>query len=405
MRLFVALALGLSALDASAQTARPDANPEISLITFGPGEIYWERFGHNALLVRERSRDAATVYNYGIFDFNQKNFFLNFARGKMMYRVAEEPYSRALLPYAYEGRWAVQQKLALTPGQARELRDFLKWNLRPENVEYHYDYFIANCSTKVRDAIDSVLDGALRSQLEAQPAGTTYRREVTSLTAAESWLMLGMDVALGPAADVPVNVWEDAFVPMKLMNALRGVQIDDGKGGTRPLVAEEVSLLPQRADIESATPPNLRLPFALAGLLFAALVLGLSCVRSRKPARVAFSVLANAYSLITGLAGLVLLAFWLLTDHWPTWHNLNLLLLNPLALILLPTWVRAGFSGWHPSSRAYLLGCLLGLAALLVTVLAATPLAPQQNLQWALLLAPSHVVLGWCLYRRRAQAS
>ena len=61
MRLFVALALGLSALDASAQTARPDANPEISLITFGPGEIYWERFGHNALLVRERSRDAATA--------------------------------------------------------------------------------------------------------------------------------------------------------------------------------------------------------------------------------------------------------------------------------------------------------------------------------------------------------
>lgn len=405
MRLFVALALGLSALGASAQTAQADAAPEISLITFGPGEIYWERFGHNALLVRERSRDTATVYNYGIFDFNQKNFFLNFARGKMMYRVAEQSYSRTLLAYAQEGRWAVQQKLALTPGQARELRDFLKWNLRPENVEYRYDYFIANCSTKLRDAVDLVLDGALRSQLEALPAGTTYRREVISLTAAEPWLMLGADVALGPAADVPIKVWQETFVPMKLMQALRGVQIDDGQGGTRPLVAEEVSVLPQRADIDSATPPDLRLPFALAGLLFAAPALALSFLRSRRPARVAFSVLANTYSLITGLAGLALLAFWLLTDHWPTWHNLNLLLLNPLALMLLPTWVRAGFSGWHPSSRTYRLGGLLGLAALLVVVLAATPLAPQQNLKWALLLAPSHVVLFWCLYRRRAQTA
>ena len=63
-------------------------------------------------------------------------------------------------------------------------------------------------------------------------------------------------------------------------------------------------LLKLLVDGLSAQPPDLRLPFALAGLLFAALVLGLSCVRSRKPARVAFSVLANAYSLITGLAGL-----------------------------------------------------------------------------------------------------
>ena len=29
-----------------------DVPPQVSLLTFGPGDIYWQRFGHNALLLR-----------------------------------------------------------------------------------------------------------------------------------------------------------------------------------------------------------------------------------------------------------------------------------------------------------------------------------------------------------------
>ena len=36
--------------------ARPRQRAERVLLTFGPGEIYWERFGHNAI----RIRDAAS---------------------------------------------------------------------------------------------------------------------------------------------------------------------------------------------------------------------------------------------------------------------------------------------------------------------------------------------------------
>ncbi len=80
-------------LAASVAHARrpPDAAllPTVSVLTFSPGEIYWQRFGHNALLVREPGGEAR-VYNYGIFDFQQKNFFLNFARGAMLYRLEEQ---------------------------------------------------------------------------------------------------------------------------------------------------------------------------------------------------------------------------------------------------------------------------------------------------------------------------
>src|SRR5215467_9117070 len=53
----------------------PDSRPslEISLLTVGPGPIFWERFGHNAIVVRDRASGRAIAFNYGIFDFEQEN--------------------------------------------------------------------------------------------------------------------------------------------------------------------------------------------------------------------------------------------------------------------------------------------------------------------------------------------
>jgi hypothetical protein len=31
----------------------PGANLEVSLVTYGPGETYWERFGHDAIELRD----------------------------------------------------------------------------------------------------------------------------------------------------------------------------------------------------------------------------------------------------------------------------------------------------------------------------------------------------------------
>ena len=149
--------------NAASPAAPPAGAPVISVLTFSPGEIYWQRFGHNALLVREQGR--AVVYNYGIFDFQQEDFLLNFARGRMQYLLAQEPFAQTLALYRHEGRAVVEQQLDLTPEQAIALRDFLVINALPENAEYRYDYFLSNCSTKLRDAIDLALDGQLRAQL------------------------------------------------------------------------------------------------------------------------------------------------------------------------------------------------------------------------------------------------
>ena len=63
---------------ATAETA------EAWLITYGPGHIYWERFGHNAIWLREPAEGLDHTFMFGFFDFDQENFILKFVRGRVM---------------------------------------------------------------------------------------------------------------------------------------------------------------------------------------------------------------------------------------------------------------------------------------------------------------------------------
>jgi hypothetical protein len=37
--------------------------PKVALVTFGPGRLYWERFGHNAIIVDDPAAGARIAYN------------------------------------------------------------------------------------------------------------------------------------------------------------------------------------------------------------------------------------------------------------------------------------------------------------------------------------------------------
>ncbi len=56
------LASGASRADAGIVSA-PGENLEISLITYGPGAIYWERFGHNSIEIRDEASGEAVSFN------------------------------------------------------------------------------------------------------------------------------------------------------------------------------------------------------------------------------------------------------------------------------------------------------------------------------------------------------
>lgn len=368
--------------------------PQISLLTFQPGAVYWQRYGHNALRVVDGRGER--VYNYGLFDFQQKNFALNFARGRMLYRLGVASMDETLAQYAYEGRWVHEQVLDFSPDQARAVARFLARNALPEWADYRYDYFTANCSTKLRDVIDLGTGGLLARQLQATATGVTYRSEAARMMAPLPPMLWLTDAMLGISADQPLTLWEQSFLPEVLMTALRAARFADG----RPLIRAERSLLRSQLPEAPQQPPVLWPGFAVAGLLVATLlgVMGALAWRSGlRSHRRAVTILAGAVWLFNGLAGLFLLLGWLATDHAVMAANANLLLFSPLSLLCLVALV-ATRSGSANSWRGVRDGAVLNaLLATLALGLQAFPGA-QSHLHWVLLWWPVHGVLAVAMW-------
>jgi hypothetical protein len=386
------------ALPAHAGVANaPGANLEVALVTYGPGETYWERFGHDAIEVRDTVSGEAFNFNYGVFDFDERGFLLNFARGRMHYLMDAAPTTVDEDWYIRAGRSVTRQRLDMTPEQAAALRDFLLWNLRPENARYDYDYYVDNCTTRVRDALDRALGGVLKAQLTARPGGMTYRQQTDRLMSAQPWLMLLLDLGLGPYADKPLNGWQESFLPAVLSRELATVQVD-GEQGAHPLVADTDLVAPNRLDTPPDTPPDLRLPLAIGGLGLAVLL-----VLARRLWPTGFALLGTLYLVLATVTGIGLLVLWLLTTHHAAWANANLLLFNPLALILLPSaWrVRRGLPASRPADIVLVVQLLALLGDVLLHLLPGTV---QQNQPWLLFAMPVWLAMAWAL-RRPASAA
>ena len=394
LRLLVAvlLACAMGTAQASAVEPQAPAAPRIGVVTMGPGDVFWERFGHNAIVVDDPARGEPISYNFGFFDLAEDGFIGRFVRGEMQYMLVALPLADDMQYYREVGRGAALQWLDLDPAQARRLAADLAENARPENARYRYDYYTDNCATRVRDALDRALGGALRRQMEPRSTGDTFRSESVRLASPAPWMWLLFDIGLGPYGDRQLSRWEQAFLPRRLADDLSDVKLGDG----RPLVLAETELLPQRQAAEPAERPRVLWPWLLLGLGLAASIAALA---TRAPRAVAG--VASGFWLACGTLGLVLVLSWAFTEHRALWSNRNLLLLNPLCLLLLPgAW--SLLRGRHPSARFRTL--LVIVAAL--AVLALLPLwlqaMPQRNGHWIALLLPIHAAFAWRWASRKA---
>lgn len=379
----------------------PGSALQVDLYTYGPGTVYWERFGHDALIITDTQDGESWAFNYGTFDFSQKNFYLNFVRDRMIYREAVWPTEDDIQTYTGEGRSITDQRLNLTPAQRAALRDFLIWNVQPQNARYRYRFFTDNCATRVRDALDRVLGGTLQAQLTGPaPGGETYRRETDRLMAGTPWLMYLMDLGLGPYADQPLTRWTGAFIPMQLQRELNGVRGANG----RPLVQSETVLAPQRVPSPPASPPDLRWPLLGAGLVLGIALFAAAWLRDQYDIdRWWFAFVGALYALLAGIAGALLLVLWFATAHREAWANENLWLFNPLAWTLIPGLLRLRRRGACAGRFTFRLAVLVTALACVGAILKLTPFAPQQNLPWILFALPAWIGLlaGLWLMRPR----
>lgn len=379
----------------------PGSELRVWLITVGPGEVVWQRFGHSALRVLNTSTGADVSYNWGVFDFRQVDFVPRFLKGRMLYRMAPFPTDSMIEEYAEAGRRVVMQELRLSPGQRLTLRDLAEWNALPQNRAYYYDHFLDNCSTRVRDLLDQVLGGALERQFLVT-SGRSFRFHVRRLMRSDPLLFAGMDVLLGRRADRPISVWEEMFLPMAVRDAIRDVSVEGEDGVTRSLVLSEGVLAPGPGPGEPEAPPSWVPFYLLMGLAMGGLLAwsGAMGARGGVGGRTAFATLAVLWSAMAGAVGFVLVLV-LFTDHEFMAWNVNVFFFSPLSLglaLLIPIAV------CRPRARvvAERLALAAAGAAVAGLVLRAVPAFRQDNALFIALAMPAHAGLWWALRRIRA---
>lgn len=393
----------LAAVPAASQS--PDSTaPRIAIITVGPGPLVWEMFGHNMIRVTYPPDGPDLAYNFGIFDFNQEHFYWNFLQGRMLYSTEDSDAAYELRRYRRTGRSIEIQDLDLTPDEARLLAANLARSALPEFKDYRYDYYLDNCSTRVRDAVNASLAGALERHLAEIPTQSTFRSRTAELVAGSPAVYFGLMLMLGPSTDRPLSAWQESFVPMDFARYLSGMTVrGEGRAGV-PLVTVS-SLEPARGPMARPVPaPSSWLPWFLAlGVLLGGALAWAGARSGASRGHGAFLVLGAAWALVTGIAGFAMLYLWAFTDHAVAYRNENMLQASVLGLVIfgmLARWARRRAP--LPPGVATVAGVVAVLSVVGV-VLQLLPWFDQVNGDALVFFVPAN--LGMALGARRAAGS
>jgi hypothetical protein len=321
-----------SALAAAAAEA---ADPlSVYVMTFGPGDHPFFKFGHDALWIRDRNASSDLVYNFGTFKFDSPRLILEFLKGRMTYWLSVSTLSATLASYERENRSVLAQELVLPAAEKRALQARVTENARPENRAYKYDYFLDNCSTRVRDAVDRSTGGALRATGRA-PGRLTLRDQALRLTADTLWLYVALDLVLAGRTDQPIDRWAEMYVPEELARGVRATSVPGPAGAPVPLVLAEHTMYQSTRPPPAQVPPSMTATFLLCGLAVALVFVALGWGAPGRPlVRVLFGLLLAAWGLCTGFIGSFLIYAWAFTDHVVAHRNENILQCAPWALLL-----------------------------------------------------------------------
>ena len=297
---------------------------EIHVVTCGPyqGELY-SAFGHSAIRVLDPDQGLDLIFNYGVFDFNQPNFYLNFARGYLNYQLAVAPYDLFKRSYISENRFIHEQSLNLDQDQKQKVFDFLQWNALPENRSYMYDYFYDNCATRVRDVFSATLGEELRFDSSFVSKTYTVRELCDQYLAWQPWGDLGIDLCLGLPMDKEMRPYEYMFLPDYTEEGFNAMEVYRN-GRWEPLVKE--TLLTHDVQPETLSKPlwNPLLFFSIISFLG----IFMTYMGYRRK-RLLLGIDLITFSVV-GFLGWLLFLLWVLTDHNAAAKNFNLLWALPV---------------------------------------------------------------------------
>lgn len=293
---------------------------EISLITIGPGPELYDSFGHTAIRVKDPRRDIDWVFNYGRFNFNTPNFYIKFARGKLLYTLWVNQFDEFIEDYKQQQRWVKEQILALNAKEKQLFFDFLKNNAKDENREYLYDFFFDNCATRPVNAIAGIMGKELTFDYNDFPDVRTHRELIRENVPWNSWGALGMDVAIGSVTDRLATKKEYLFLPNYTMQAFEKATLSKD-GIDKPLISKtKMIFVPDEENVYKER--FITSPILIIGLL--SLLLMYKTYKDYKNKK-EINYIDTIILTVTGIIGLLLAILWFATEHGSTKWNYNLL--------------------------------------------------------------------------------
>ena len=326
-------------------------NTQISVLTIGPGNNLNDAFGHSGIRLKTSYSDI--VYDFGRYNFEDPNFYLNFARGKLNYLQGKANYNNLVNFYKQQNRSIKEQILNLSAEEKQSVYTFLETNYAKNQGAYLYDFFYDNCATKIRDVIENATNGNIDYQLPDNYEDKTFRTLIQNELHPNTWGSLGIDIALGAIIDRTATPREHMFLPKNIHAFYSKATINN-----RQLVSNSKTIINSDTKFKNGT--FLLSPIFVLSLI-AILIIYITFNDHKKQRRT--KGLDAFIQLILGVIGILLTLLWFGTDHTATGYNYNLLWAFPLSLVMVIQAYKAKPKKWF---IGYIKFCVLMLCLLTV---------------------------------------
>jgi hypothetical protein len=372
----------------------------LKIAVIGPGDELYFWWGHIGLVVEDAAAGTSKFFDWGVFSFDNENFFVNFAFGRLIYSCVATRAEYNYAHYIYFNRDITLYTLDLGAEKIEEVVRFAEDNMLPENRDYAYHHFRDNCATRIRDILDMALDGKFSEEYGSAPGRFTLRQHVRRHTWFSPFFDWILNFWMGQDIDRPITVWDEMFLPSEIALRIGGFRYTGPDGLTRPLVSSVETMNRSAGRPAVLDMPRLQWPMELcASVIFSLLLLlGFLLRRKRTGFRIFSGVLQSALGLFFGIAGCLLFFMSFFTNHDYTFHNINIVYVNPLLFAAVPLGLIFGFTKIKKRQllAARLLRALwtyIFLAGILTIAVKLSPAFYQQNQVSLALMLPIALTL------------
>ncbi len=312
------------------------ADLQIKLVTFSPGDDIPSYWGHSALIVEDTLLKQSRIYNYGLFSFDN-GMLVHFLMGRLYFSGGAFRVNSYLRFYQKQNRDVRILPLNLSSRQKKELAVALAKSVLPENRTYLYHHYWDNCSTRIRDYLDRVLNGRFKQAMSA-PASMTLREHTLRYIERDPLLELGLMFLMNSDIDRPIRQWDEMFLPDELEKNIKNMVVTDSLGHRHALAGTEEIYFRAKRTLTPARPTGHTLWFMLAGLLIGGVIVLAGFLMRNNPmgrAGTLFGSLQALLGMLLGIPGTILFFMAVFTEHDVTYYNVNLFFAHPLFLLLI----------------------------------------------------------------------